>query len=318
MRIVAALDGDLLVSQEPERGIPGQRDAIAREVEDLGVLLGGQHELVIVHGNAPQIGFVLLRSEVASHIVHPLPLDVCGSDTQGATGYLLQQAVRNWLGEHALHKEVVTLITQVLVDVADTNFSQPVRGVGPYFDPDKAQQYASTRSWKFVLVPGRGYRRAVPCLQPMQVIEMDLIRGLLASGAWVVCAGGGGIPVARDEHGQLRGVEAVIDKASTAQLLAEEVGADGIIFITVQPALEGLLKRGMDHTPTHLSLAELDGYVEQNQVVEENLRSKLEAGRRFLRSRAGWVLFSAPGFLSKELKASGGLLVTRERIVTVV
>jgi carbamate kinase len=218
------------------------------------------------------------------------------------------------MAQHALQKEVVTLITQVLVDVADPDFSQPTRGIGPYFDPDKAQLYASTRRWKFVLIPGRGYRRAVPCLQPRHVIEVNLIRTLLASGAWVICAGGGGIPVALDEYGRLRGVEAVVDKASTAQLLAEEVGADAIVFVTVQSALEALLHRSLNHAPTHLSLDELDGYIDKNQEIEENLRSKLDAGRRFLRSRGGRVLFSAPGFLREEIKESGGLLVTREPV----
>jgi carbamate kinase len=318
MRIVLALDGDLLVSQTPGQGIPGQREESAQTVEALGVLLGGQHELLIVHGNAPQIGFVLLRSEAASYIVHPLPLDVCGSDTQGATGYLLQQAVRNWLAQRSLQKEVVTLITQVLVDSPDPDISQPTRGVGPYFDPDKAQLYTSTRRWKFTMTPGRGYRRSVPCLQPRKVVEMKLIRSLLESGAWVICAGGGGIPVAFDELGRLRGVEAVVDKASTAELLAEQVEADAIIFVTLQPALEGLLGRKLDQRPIHLSLDDLDRYVEQDQEIEENLRSKLDAGRRFLRSRGGWILFTAPGFLHQGLKESGGLLAVREHVAAAI
>jgi carbamate kinase len=218
------------------------------------------------------------------------------------------------LEQRDLQKEVVTLITQVLVDSADPDISQPMRGVGPYFDPDKAQLYASTRRWKFVLIPGRGYRRSVPCLQPRKVVEVKIIRSLLGTGAWVICAGGGGIPVAFDDLGRLRGVEAVVDKASTAELLAEQVDADAMIFVTLQPALEGLLGRGLDRMPTHLSLDDLDRFVEQDPEIEESLRSKLDAGRRFLRSREGWILFTAPGFLHKELKESGGLLAVREHI----
>jgi carbamate kinase len=293
-------------------GIPGQKQEIARAVENLGALLRAQNELLVVHGNASQIGFVLLRSEMASHVVHPVPLDVCGSDTQGATGYLLQQAMRNWLQRQEIGREVVSLITQVLVDVGEPAVSQPIRGIGPYYDPDKAQSYASSRNWNFVLVSGRGYRRSVPSLMPKRVIEARSIQSLLAGGAVVICAGGGGIPVTYDENGQLLGVEAVIDKSATVKLLAREMGACGIIFVTLSSSLNILLGNWGSPLPIHIALDELDAFLELHPELEVDLGNKLEASRDFLSGGGTWALLSPLSNLASEPGESGGLWITRQ------
>jgi carbamate kinase len=312
MRVVVALDGDLLVSQNG-LGIPGQKQEIARVVDHLGVLLRASNELLVVHGNASQIGFVLLRSEMSSHIVHPVPLDVCGSDTQGATGYLLQQAMRNWLQQKEIGREVVSLITQVLVDVAEPAVAQPIRGIGPYYDPDKAQSYASSRNWNFVLVSGRGYRRSVPSLKPKRVIEARSIQSLLASGAVVICAGGGGIPVTFDENGQLLGVEAVIDKSATVKLLAKDMGACGIIFVTLSPSLDMLLRSWGSPLPIRITLDDIDEFLERYPELETDLGNKLSASRDYLSSGGDWVLLSPLSNLASEPGESDGLWITRER-----
>lgn len=310
MRIVVAIDGDLLVPQNPNLGIAGQIAEITCVVDGLGELLGSEHELVVTHGNAPQIGFMLLRAELASHVVHTLPLDVCGSDTQGATGYLLQREVRNWLQRHdRATREIATIVTQVLVDIADPAFSNPARGVGPYYDQDKARLYTNTRQWSFVLVPGRGYRRAVPSLKPKHVIEVGTITNLLAANTVVICAGGGGIPVYDDGHGNLLGADAVIDKAHTTSLLATEINADTIVFVSLWDEVELILQMDLSNR-RQVASSELTQLIERARDLDEDLCNKLIASQSFLAHGGRSVLIAPPGNVSLEPECCRGLFIT--------
>ncbi len=310
MRIVVAIDGDLLVPQNPNLGIAGQIAEIIRVVDGLGELLGSEHELIVTHGNAPQIGFMLLRAELAGHVVHTLPLDVCGSDTQGATGYLLQREIRNWLQRHAkATREIATLVTQVQVDIADPAFSNPARGVGPYSDQDKARLYTSTRQWSFVLVPGRGYRRAVPALKPKRVIEAKTITKLLAANTLVICAGGGGVPVYADQDGNLIGADAVIDKAHTTSLLATEINADTIVFVSLWDEIELILQMDLSNR-RHVTCLELDQLIERARDLDEDLCNKLIAAQSFLAHGGRSVLLAPPDYVSLEPGCCRGLFIT--------
>jgi carbamate kinase len=309
MRAIVTIDGDLLVPQNPSLGIAGQREEITRVVRSIGALLLSPYEIVLTHGNAPQVGFVLLRAELASHIVHSLPLDVCGADTQGATGYLLQQAIRNWLGENHVEKEVVSLITQVLVDPIQPTPGRPERGIGPFFDQEKAQTYRNTRGWNFVLIPGRGYRRAVPALAPKTVPEIQLIRRLLDPATIVVCAGGGGIPVVKESNGQLVGVEAVVNKADTTGLLARELQADGIIFVSVWDRLRHLPGVDSSDSLTTLSFGQLQSILNRATEIDEDNYHKFIAAKQFLESGGRWVYFGPPEGIHAGLEFSQGILL---------
>ena len=308
MRLVIAVDGDLLVPPEALRGMAGQREEIARVAAGLGHLLRQGHTAAIVHGNAPQIGYMLLRSEAASHVMHPLPLDICGSDTQGATGYLLQQALQNWFAEHGLEAEVASVVTQVVVDVAQAA-AEPLRGIGPFYDPEKARAYATSRNWRFVLMPGQGYRRAVPSLKPQAVVELKTIRWLLAQGAVVVCAGGGGIPVRAGPGGARVGVEAVVDKADTAALLAAELGAEALIFVSgrqhLAPVLAWLAQAGPEPAERLAALTEAA------PAWGDGLHTKLLAGRQFLEQGGRRVVFCAPDAIGLAPSAMDGLILER-------
>lgn len=312
MRIVVAIDGDLLVPQDPNLGIAGQIAEIVRVVASLGELLSSEHELVVTHGNAPQIGFMLLRAELASHVVHTLPLDVCGSDTQGATGYLLQREIRNWLKRHdGATREIATLVTQVLVDIADPAFDHPARGIGPYYDQDKARLYTGTRQWSFVLVPGRGYRRAVPALKPKHVIETKTITNLLAANTLVICAGGGGVPVYFDRYGNLIGADAVIDKAHTTSLLATEINADTIVFVSLWNEIQLILQMDLS-SRRQVSRSGLDQLIDRARDLDEDLYNKLLASRSFLEHGGQSVLIAPPGHLGVEPEGCRGLLITND------
>ncbi len=310
MRLVIAIDGDLLVPPDAMRGMPGQREEIARVVAGLGQLLRQGHTAAIVHGNAPQIGYVLLRSEAASHVMHPLPLDICGSDTQGATGYLLQQAIQNWFTEHALETEVASVITQVVVDVAEAA-NAPLRGIGPFYDPERARAYATARNWRFVLLPGQGHRRAVPALKPKAVVEVKTIRWLLEQGAVVVCAGGGGIPVRQLPSGARQGVEAVVDKTFTAALLATELEAETLIFVSQRDRLAPLLNwcqsSGHPYQPVH-AVAEFSGAAE---ALGDDLYTKVLAGQQFLEHGGARVVFCPPDAVSLLPSETDGFVIAR-------
>jgi carbamate kinase len=222
-RIVVALGGNALLCRgEPAEAVT-QRRNVLRAASALAAL-AGEYELVITHGNGPQVGLLALEAD-AYKAVAPYPLDVLGAESQGMIGYLLVQALR---GE--IDREVVALLTQVVVSADDPAFAQPTKPIGPVYDQEEAQRLAAERGWT-VAPDGPHFRRVVASPEPRAIVELDAIERLIASGAIVVCAGGGGIPVVHDGP-RLRGVEAVIDKDLTAALLAEKIGAERLIMLT--------------------------------------------------------------------------------------
>lgn len=293
MRIVVVVDADLLVAAGAHSGLASQREAVRRVVARLADLLASPHQVALVHGNAPQVGAALLRAELARQDADPLPLDVANSDTQGSTGYLLQQAIRNSLRRRESSREVATVITQALVDVNDPAFLRPSRGVGPNYDEETARRYAMTRSWAFILEPGRGYRRAVASLEPVAIIEQETICKLLEDGVVVICAGGGGVPVYYDGRGDLESANALIDKISTAGLLAAEIQADVLAFVlNWDTVVKDLQITPGDH-PHRLTLADLTPALEGKQEIDRELCKKLVAAEMFLK-RGGQEVWLAP------------------------
>lgn len=294
MKIIIAIDGDILVSSEFDNGMGGQMKAIYRMAQQLAKLVKEGHQLVITHGNAPQVGYMLLRGEVARHIVHPLPLDICGADTQGATGYMLQQSLRNWLDQQDCSREVITLITQVVVGDPPPPGAPNIKGIGPFFDKERAFELMGDRGWDFNIVRGRGYQRVVPCLTPGRILEINSIRYLFESGVVVVCSGGGGIPIKIDKNGTLNGVEAVVDKTYTAFLLSDELDADGIVFVS---PMERII-RSFNFDPHNgllaFNLEDLDKFIEQHPDIEDTSRHKLIASRNYLKKRTRKVLVVPP------------------------
>jgi carbamate kinase len=312
MRVVVTIDGELLVSLDYNAGIAEQKAAITSIVKVLGNMLQRGDQVIICHGNAPQIGTMLLRSEAARHIIYPLPLDVCGADTQGATGYMFQQAIQSWLEQHGLYLDVVTLITQVAVSDKDWTINPAKKGVGPYFDKELAQVYHNTRGWDIEMVPGLGYQRAVPLMMPERIIETNVIRTLVENGALVICAGGGGIPIRIDARGIRVGIDAVVDKAYTSTLLAQEVHADAIIFVTPLEDMIGVIGPDITSQVRIIDPASLDHLVEEQIGPHDPLWPKLIAGKSFLRSGGKLVAILPPGELGKFPRVDYGIFLGGE------
>jgi carbamate kinase len=224
VRVLAALGGNALARRGEPLDLEVQRGNAARAAASLAPLARA-HELLVTHGNGPQVGLLALQSEAAAG--SRTPLDVLGAESEGMIGYLLEQELRNALRDWP----VVTVLTQVQVDAADSAFERPTKPIGPVYDRAEAEKLAADRGWR-VARDGAHWRRVVPSPEPRRVLEARTLLLLVRSGAVVVCAGGGGIPVVRGEDGRLHGVEAVIDKDASSALLAQQLGVDFLLLLT--------------------------------------------------------------------------------------
>ncbi|MTV25143.1 carbamate kinase [Nitriliruptoraceae bacterium ZYF776] len=226
MRIVAALGGNALLERGQKPDASTQAANVARAVAALAPL-AEDHELVLTHGNGPQVGVLALQSASDPNLTTPYPFDVLGAQTQGMIGYWLLQSLQN----HLPGRQVASIMNQTLVMASDPALADPTKFIGEVYDEGRAHELAAERGWT-VKPDGAGWRRVIGSPRPQRVIETRLIRLLLSSGAVVVCAGGGGVPVIRNERGQLQGIEAVVDKDLTAAVLAEALDADVLLILT--------------------------------------------------------------------------------------
>lgn len=311
--VVVLVNGEVLANGF-DSSIASQRDNARTLAEGLAPILDSNWPLVIMHGNKPQVGFVLQRSELASHALHPIPLDVCGADTQGATGYMLAQALRNVLTERANRRAVMSLITQTVVDDQDPLFHEPTKAIGPYFDRLTAEQYRQTRGWHMLLEQGRGYRRAVPAPTPLEVVEMEAITQLAQSGAVVVAGGGGGIPVVRSAGGALRGVEAVVDTDQVACMVAKSVHA-AVMLMLIERNDKFILLRLNTEQDRHLSRDELNALLAAGPIPSNMVEAKLRAAATFLQDGGEQVIITTLRKLPQALQGEAGLRIGAERLV---
>jgi carbamate kinase len=282
MLVVAALGGNALLRRGEPADASVQRRNIAAAVDALAEI-AAEHQLVVTHGNGPQVGLLALQAE-AYKPVKPYPLDVLGAESEGMIGYLLEQGLVSRLPE----RSTATLLTQVIVDRDDPAFRQPTKPVGPIYERADAERLASDRNWT-IAPDGKYWRRVVPSPEPRRIVELGAIRTLVDAGVLVVCVGGGGVPVTVDPEGCLRGVEAVIDKDLSAALLARELGADALLLLTDVPAIEA--DWGSPHarpittaTPTELAALHLSS---------GSMGPKAEAATRFVRETGGTAVIGA-------------------------
>ncbi len=306
MLVVAALGGNALL----RRGEPADAETQRRNIEvaaDALAQLAEHHQVVVTHGNGPQVGLLALQAE-AYRDVAPYPLDVLGAESEGMIGYLLEQSLLNRLPA----TPTATLLTQVVVDEHDPAFQHPSKPVGPTYDRDTAQRLAKTRHWT-VAPDGEQWRRVVASPEPQRIVELQTIKTLVNAGVLVVCVGGGGIPVRLDSHQALHGVEAVIDKDRAAALLARELGADALLLLTDVPQVERF--HGTDHAQSirqasarQLDLAELDA---------GSMRPKVEAACRFAAETRGIAAIGALADAPAILAGQAGTRIVPEPVEVV-
>jgi len=229
---VVAIGGNSLITDADHQTVEDQYLAAAETDHHVAKMVAAGWKVVVTHGNGPQIGFILRRSELARNELHEVPLDVCGADTQGAIGYLLQQNLLNDFHRMGLGEKVVTVVTQTEVDAADPAFDQPTKPIGSFLTAEEAELRRADDGWDVAEDAGRGWRRVVASPQPKRIVELEAVQNLLNAGYVVITAGGGGIPVVADSDGALTGVPAVIDKDQASSLLAQQLGADLLLIST--------------------------------------------------------------------------------------
>jgi carbamate kinase len=291
---VVAIGGNSLIKDPAHQTVEDQYQAASETTDHIAELIADGWDLVIVHGNGPQVGFILRRSELAAHELHEVPLDACGADTQGAIGYALQQNLQNDLRRIGVSKRVVSIVTQVEVDDADPAFQSPSKPIGSFMDATKAEERRAD-GWDMVEDAGRGWRRVVASPEPKRIVELDTIAALLDSGTTVIAVGGGGIPVVAQPDGDLRGAAAVIDKDRAAALVGVSLGAELLLIST------GVEKVALNFgTPDQVDLDEVTleqarrYLAEGTHFAKGSMAPKIEAAISFLEGGGKQVVITDP------------------------
>jgi carbamate kinase len=230
--VVIAIGGNSLITDSGHMSVVDQYRAAGETAANIAPIVNDGYRVVVTHGNGPQVGFILLRSELAKEALHQVPLANCVADTQGSIGMQIAQSLQNEFMRLGREQQVVAIVTQVVVDPEDPSFNNPTKPIGPFMSEDEARQHAGDDGWAIAEDANRGWRRVVPSPAPIEIIELPAIRTLLDSGALVVAAGGGGIPVIYKPDGSLRPRPAVIDKDAASCLLAKSLGAQVLVFST--------------------------------------------------------------------------------------
>jgi carbamate kinase len=308
---VVALGGNALVRDDSHESIPDQYETVESVAPHLVDLVEAGWRLVVTHGNGPQVGFILRRSELAIDEVAPVPIDYAVGDTQGAIGYMFLKALGNELRRRGIDKPVVALVTQTVVAADDPAFGHPAKPVGSFMDEATARRRADTFGWTIAEDAGRGWRRTLASPLPVEIVELPVIRSLSEQGAVVVAAGGGGVPVVRDHSGALVGREAVVDKDLASALLAAELGADLLIIPTGVERVAVNFGTPDQRWLDHLSAAEAMRLAEQGQFGEGSMRPKVEALVGFVRRRPGAAgVITSPDRLHDALLHTTGTWIT--------
>ena len=229
---VIAVGGNALISDKDHLSIADQYAQASITARHISDMIEAGWNVIITHGNGPQMGFILRRSELSIHEVAPVPMDYAGADLQGAIGYMFVKAFRNELGRRGIRRQPVAVVTETLVDLMDPAFKDPTKPIGSHMDEGRAKELAAKQGWTVKEDAGRGWRRVVPSPAPKKIVDLDVIRTLVDAGYVVIGCGGGGIPVVEDGDGNLRGVEAVVDKDLASSLLARTIGADLFLVST--------------------------------------------------------------------------------------
>ncbi|HQH80171.1 MAG TPA: carbamate kinase [bacterium] len=310
--LVIALGGNA-ISKPGKRGtIQDQFYATYESMEHIAELVSnGFDRLVVTHGNGPQVGAAILRSEIAAKSTYPLPMDICVADTQGGMGYMIQQVLKNALKKREISTPVATIVSQALVDVNDPAFENPTKPIGMFYTEKEANELRAGRGWTMKEDAGRGFRRVVPSPKPMSILEADVIKTLFDKGFIVVAGGGGGVPIGLNRHGLYYGIEAVIDKDLTSALIATEVGADTLVILTaVEFAYLDFLgenKRAL----TEVKAAEMQRYLDAGEFPAGSMKPKVEAALKFLEAGGKKAIITSLSNCLAALRGRTGTHITK-------
>jgi len=304
---VVAIGGNSLIKDRMHQTVRDQYIAAGETCWHIAAMIRDGWDVVITHGNGPQVGFILRRSELAAHELHEVPLDVCGADTQGAIGYALQQNLYNDFARLGMDKQAVTVVTQTEVAADDPAFQSPSKPIGSYLDEEQARRRQERDGWSVVEDAGRGWRRVVPSPRPIRIVEEDAIRSLLGQGFVVIAVGGGGIPVVADAEGNLSGIAAVIDKDLASSLLATRLRAELFLISTAVERVALRFGTPEQEWVDRLTVSEAEGYLaEGTHFAEGSMAPKIRAAISFVRETGGTAVVTNPDNVERALEGETG------------
>jgi carbamate kinase len=304
-----AIGGNSLIKDKNHIALSWQYETLKETIKYIADLIAEGLSMVITHGNGPQVGFIYRRGELGRHELPLIPLDICGADTQGAIGYMIQKALLNEFRKRGIAKKVTTVVTQTIVDRNDPSFEHPTKPIGSFISEKEALANKKELGWHVVEDAGRGFRRVVPSPIPKEIIELDVIRLLVESGYIVIATGGGGIPVIRNEQGDIEGVEAVIDKDLGSSLLARNLGADTFIILTAIDAVYLNFGKENQKPISRATLSEIKQYMAEGHFKPGSMKPKIEAIIQFLEGGGRKAIITSPKNLLKTIKGEDGTTI---------
>lgn len=312
---VVAIGGNSLIKDKQHQNVEDQYQAAKETTQHIADMIEEGWDVAIGHGNGPQVGFILRRSEIAHRVegMHEIPLDVCGADSQGAIGYALQQTLQNELQRRQIKKPVATIITQVLVDRNDAAFKNPSKPIGGFMDEEDAKKRAADLGWSVVEDAGRGWRRVVASPLPKEVVELDSVEALIRSGVVVITVGGGGIPVVDSGEGVYVGTAAVIDKDYASSLLARLIKADLLLISTAVEKVALNFGKPDQKWIDRMTLSEAKAYLaEGSHFAKGSMAPKIQAIIWFLETGGKQALITNPENIGRALKGETGTWIVQD------
>jgi len=311
---VVAIGGNALIKDDKHVSVEDQEQALRETAIHLVDMIEAGWDLAVGHGNGPQVGFILRRSEIAAKVegMHEVPLDVCGADSQGAIGYELQQALRNEFFKRKVNKKAATIVTQVRVDQADPAFQKPSKPIGSFMDEAEAKRREKEMGWSVVEDAGRGWRGVVASPLPKEIVELDAVKTLLNAGQVVITVGGGGIPVVDRGNGELAGTAAVIDKDFASSLLAQSINADLFLIATAVEKVAINFGKPEQKWLDTMTVAEAKAYLEEGKhFAKGSMAPKIQAAIWYLENGGKEALITNPENIGRALKRETGTWIVK-------
>jgi carbamate kinase len=303
---VVAVGGNSLIKDETHKSIKDQYAAACESMHHIADMIQSGWDVVVTHGNGPQVGFILRRSELSQHELHEVPLDYCGADSQGAIGYMFEQALNNEFLARGIKKNVAAIVTQTIVDRNDKAFQNPSKPIGSFMSEAEAKKRHESDGWVVVEDAGRGWRRVVASPIPMKIVEAPAIQSLIQAGFTVIGVGGGGIPVIELENGELVGVEAVIDKDFGSSVLANLINADLFVISTAVEKVAINFNKPDQKWLDQLTVAEAKQYMADGHFAKGSMLPKIQAILRFMEHGGKKALITNPENISRAMRGETG------------
>ena len=303
---VVAVGGNALVREKGKESLLDQYAAACLTMPHVVDMVQNGWDVIVTHGNGPQVGFILRRSELSAHELHTIPLDYCGSNTQGSIGYMFQKALQNEFRQRGMPNQAAAVVTETLVDKNDPAFKNPTKPIGSFMDEKTALKHRDTDGWSVMEDAGRGWRRVVASPQPVRILQQDAIMNLVHAGLTVIGVGGGGIPVIENDQGEIEGVEAVIDKDLASALFASSIDADMFLISTEVEKVAINFNKPDVQWLDKLTVADAKKYLAEGQFGKGSMEPKVKAVLNFLERGGKKALITNPDNMLKGLRGETG------------